>query len=63
MRATEATEAESAAKTMYTTNTAIIVVAGDADAIAPELARYGEVTVVDPEKEFKTMRTVPQVSK
>ena len=63
VRATEATEAESAAKTMYTTNTAIIVVAGDADAIAPELARYGEVTVVDPEKEFKTMRTVPQVSK
>ena len=42
---------------------AIIVVAGDADVIAPELAKYGEVTVVDPEKEFKTMRTVPQVSK
>ena len=63
VRATDATEAESAAKTMYTTDRAIIVVAGDADVIAPELATYGEVTVVDPEKEFKTMRTVPQVSK
>ena len=63
VRATEATEAESAAKTMYTTERAIIVVAGDADVIAPELATYGEVTVVDPEKEFKTMRTVPQVTK
>ena len=63
VRATEPEEAESAAKTMYTTDRAIIVVAGDADVIAPELATYGEVTVVDPEKEFKTMRTVPQVSK
>ena len=63
VRATEPAEAESAAKTMYTTERAIIVVAGDADVIAPELAKYGEVTVVDPEKEFKTMRTVPQVSK
>jgi predicted Zn-dependent peptidase len=63
VRATDAAEAESAAKTMYTTDRAIIVVAGDADVIAPELATYGEVTVVDPEKEFKTMRTVPQVSK
>ena len=62
-RATEAAEAESAAKTMYTTSSAIIVVAGDADVIAPDLATYGEVTVVDPEKEFKTMRTVPQVTK
>lgn len=61
VRATEAVEAESAAKTMYTTDKAIIVVAGDADVIAPDLARYGEVTVVDPEKEFKTMRTLPQV--
>jgi predicted Zn-dependent peptidase len=63
VRATEPAEAESAAKKMYTTDRAIIVVAGDAGVIAPELAKYGEVTVVDPEKEFKTMRTVPQVSK
>lgn len=63
VRAVEPVEAEAAAKKLYTTQQAIIVVAGDADVIAPELARYGEVTVVDPEKEFKTMRTVPQVTK
>ena len=63
VRATEPAEAEAAAKKLYTADKALIVVAGDADVIAPELARYGEVTVVDPEKEFKTMRTVPQVSK
>jgi zinc protease len=63
VRATEPAEAEAAAKKLYRTEQAIIVVAGDADVIAPELARFGEVTVVDPEKEFKTMRTVPQVTK
>ncbi len=63
VRATQPAEAEAAAKKLYTTQQAIIVVAGDADVIAPELARFGEVTVVDPEKEFKTMRTVPQVTK
>jgi zinc protease len=63
VRAIEPAEAEAAAKKLYTTQQAIVVVAGDADVIAPELARYGEVTVVDPEKEFKTMRTVPQVTK
>jgi zinc protease len=63
VRATEAGEAEAAAKKLYGADKAIIVVAGDADVIAPELAKYGDVTVVDPEKEFKTMRTVPQVSR
>jgi zinc protease len=63
VRATEAPEAEAAAKSLYSTDKALVVVAGDADVIGPELARFGEVTVVDPEKEFKTMRTLPQVSK
>jgi zinc protease len=63
VRATEPVEAEAAAQKLYRTGQAIIVVAGDADVIAPALARFGEVTVVDPEKEFKTMRTVPQVTK
>lgn len=63
VRATEPADAEAAAKKLYTTDKAIVVVAGDADVIAPELAKFGEVTVVDPEKEFKTMRTVPQVTK
>ncbi|HVH44417.1 MAG TPA: pitrilysin family protein [Labilithrix sp.] len=37
----------------------LVVVAGDADVIGSELARFGEVTVVDPEKEFKTIKTIP----
>ena len=64
LRATDATQVEAAAKKLYTTlDKALIVVAGDADAIAPDLAKLGDVTVVDPEKEFKTMRTLTQVSK
>ena len=63
VRATEPAEAAAAATKMYNVATAIIVVAGDADAIAPDLARFGNVTVVDPEKEFKTMRTLPQAQK
>jgi zinc protease len=38
---------------------ALIVVAGDADVIAPKLARFGQVTVVDPEKDFSTVKTLP----
>jgi zinc protease len=37
----------------------LIVVAGDADVIGSELSRFGEVTVLDPEKEFKTIKTIP----
>lgn len=37
----------------------LLVVAGDADAIAPELTRFGDVTVYDPEKEFNVTRTLP----
>jgi hypothetical protein len=28
--------------------------------IGPELTRFGEVTVFDPEKEFKVTRTLPR---
>jgi predicted Zn-dependent peptidase len=63
VRATDAAEALAAAKKLYTVDSALVVVAGDADVIAPDLAKLGEVTVVDPEKEFKTMKTLPQVSK
>ena len=63
VRGTDAHDAAAAAKKLYTTDKAIVVVAGDADVIASELTKFGEVTVVDPEKEFKTMRTLPQASK
>jgi predicted Zn-dependent peptidase len=60
LRAAEAPEVALAATKLYTPDRALIVVAGDADVIAPELAKFGDVTVVDPEKEWKTMRTIPQ---
>lgn len=56
LRATEPDAAAAAAKKMFTTDKALVVVAGDADAIAPELAKIGEVTIVDPEKEFKVVK-------
>ena len=63
LRATDAPQVEAAAKKLYTQEKALVVVAGDADLIAPELAKLGDVTVVDPEKEFKTMRTIPQATR
>jgi zinc protease len=52
LRATEPDQAAAAAKKMFRPDKALVVVAGDADAIAPELAKIGDVTIVDPEKEF-----------
>jgi zinc protease len=60
LRAADAPAVALAASKLYTPDHALIVVAGDADVIAPELAKFGDVTVVDPEKEWKTMRTIPQ---
>ena len=62
LRATTAEDAARAAATLYAPETALVVVAGDADAIGPALATFGEVTVVDPEKEFKVLRTLPQAA-
>jgi zinc protease len=64
LRATEADDAKHAASAVYGAgDNALIVVAGDADAIAQGLTRFGEVTVVDAEKEFKVMKTIPQAPK
>jgi predicted Zn-dependent peptidase len=38
----------------------LVIVAGDADAIAAPLARFGEVTVVDPEHDFSVIKTLPK---
>lgn len=56
-------KAGAAAKTFVAPDHALIVVAGDADAIAPGLARYGDVTIVDPEQEFKVLKTLPTTAK
>lgn len=37
----------------------LIVVSGDAEVIGTPLSHFGEVTVLDPEQEFKTVRTIP----
>ncbi len=46
------------ARTLYPTKNALVLVAGDAGAIADGLAAFGDVTVVDPEKDFAVVRTV-----
>ncbi len=61
LRATTPEEAAKAAAVLYGDKNAFVVVAGDADAIAAPLAAFGDVTVVDPEKEFKVLRTLPKV--
>ena len=63
LRATEPSQVEAAAHKLYPLDKLLVVVAGDADLIAADLAKLGDVTVVDPEKEFKTMRTIPQAIK
>ncbi|MCA9586126.1 MAG: insulinase family protein [Myxococcales bacterium] len=59
VRETETVQATEAAHKTFDAKNAVLVVAGDADSIAAPLAAYGEVTVVDPEAEFKVLRTVP----
>lgn len=56
LRATEPDAVAAAAKKMFQPDRALVVVAGDADAIASDLAKIGEVTIVDPEKEFKVVK-------
>ncbi len=63
VRATSPSAASAAAAKLYQPDTGLIVVAGDADAIGPALARFGEVTVVDPEKQFASIRTLASEQK
>ncbi len=58
LRTTERDQVEAAARAVYGSGARLIVVAGDGDVVAEPLARYGEVTLVDPEDEFKKLRTV-----
>lgn len=58
LRASDAPQAAASAQKIFHPDRAIIVVAGDADLIAPVLSRFGDVTVVDPTQEFKAVRTL-----
>lgn len=50
--------AEAAAKMLFSGNAQLIVVAGDPAVIGKPLSHFGEVVVVDPEKEFATVSTI-----
>jgi zinc protease len=60
LREADADQVARTTKETYAVDEAVIVVAGDADVLGPQLARFGEVTVVDPENEFKTITTIPR---
>jgi predicted Zn-dependent peptidase len=45
--------------TYYRAGHVVVAVAGDARRLAPLLAHFGEVTVVDPLKNFERVRVVP----
>jgi predicted Zn-dependent peptidase len=59
LRAIDAPAASAAAGTLVKPDTAVVVVSGDADLIAPALTHFGEVTVLNPEAEFKVTKTLP----
>lgn len=52
-------QTQAAAKKLYSGDAQLIVVAGDAAVIGKPLSHFGEVVVVDPEKEFQTVSTIP----
>jgi predicted Zn-dependent peptidase len=59
LRAVDASRATEAARKLAHPDRALVIVAGDAEAIAAPLARYGEVTIVDPEHDFRAIKTLP----
>ena len=48
-----------AAQRYYRSGSEVVVVAGDAEAIAKPLTRFGRVTIVDPERGFAPGRQLP----
>ena len=52
-------DAQAAAKKLFGGAGRLIVVAGDPNVIGKPLSHFGEVVVVDPEKEFATVSTIP----
>jgi len=58
LKATEPQDAAEMSGQLFT-DKGLLIVSGDADVIGNDLAHFGEVTVVDPEKEFKSIKTIP----
>jgi zinc protease len=63
LRSVTAADVDAEAAKVFSPDHALILVAGDADVIAEPLARFGDVTVVDPEQDFKVLRTLPKSGK
>jgi zinc protease len=59
LRTSDSFAAQAAASKIFHADKSLVIVAGDAAKIAPVLARFGEVVVVDPMEEFQTTRTIP----
>jgi zinc protease len=59
VRATDAAQAGAAAARMFKPSQSLVVVAGDADVVAPVLVHFGDVTILDPEQEFRAAKTLP----
>jgi zinc protease len=59
LRAVTASDVDGEAARIFTPAHALIIVAGDGDVIAEPLTRFGDVTVVDPEHDFRVLRTLP----
>jgi predicted Zn-dependent peptidase len=59
LRDMKAPDASAAAKDLFDPAHSVIIVAGDASQIAEGLRKFGEVTVVDPEKDFAVVKTLP----
>jgi zinc protease len=62
LRAVTTADVDAEAAKTFGIDHAIIIVAGDADVVAQPLARFGEVTIVDPEHDFRIVRTIPKTN-
>ncbi len=62
LRSTDASATNEISKSLFDIEHALIVVTGDADTIAEPLRRFGEVTVLDPEKELQVIKTLPKAT-
>jgi len=63
LRAVTTAETDAEASQVFTANHALVIVVGDESVVADSLTRFGEVTVVDPEHDFRVLRTLPKGSR
>jgi predicted Zn-dependent peptidase len=60
LRAVTTAETAAEAEKIFVPDRTLVIVAGDADVVADSLTRFGDVTVVDPEHDFRVLRTLPK---